>query len=70
MPASVSLLLVWTFPNLWAQYTDRAWLSEQCILAPKNADVEGTECLERIPVAPWICYSADAIVDDDNHSVS
>ena len=72
MPASVPLLLDWTFPNLEAQYTDRAWLSTRCILAAKNADVEAintainTECLQRIPLAPWICYSADAIIDNDN----
>ena len=68
MPASVPLLLDWTFPTLQARCNDRAWLATRCILAPKNADVEAinTECLQRIPVAPWICYSADAIIDDDN----
>ena len=68
MPAYVPLLLHWTFPNLEARYTDRVWLSTRCILAAKNVDVEAinTACLQCIPAAPWICYSADAIIDDDN----
>jgi hypothetical protein len=68
MRASIPELIDWTFPHLEANFGDESWLSGRRILAPKNTMVEAInkECLQRIPLAAWVCHSADAVIDEDN----
>jgi len=68
MRASIPELIEWTFPHLEANFPHESWLSGRCILAPKNTMVEAInkECLQRIPLAAWVCHSADAVIDEDN----
>ena len=56
------------FPNLTARFTDRQWLSERTILAPKNTAVDEINnfLISRLRGEEIICKSADSTVDLDD----
>lgn len=65
MRASITDLIQWTFPNFATNYQDAPWLAGRCILGPKNlvVDAINIKCADCLPTTPWVCESADAIVD-------
>lgn len=63
----MSQLIDSIFPNLIERYTDRKWISERAILAPKNIDVDRINeyCISKIPGDNIICSSADSTTEED-----
>ena len=65
---SMREVINFVFPNLTARFTDRQWLSEWTILAPKNTAVDEINnfLMSQLRGEEIICKSADSTVDLDD----
>jgi ATP-dependent DNA helicase PIF1 len=64
---SCTELIDWVFPGLAHRYTDRAWLSERAIFAPKNSAVDliNEVCMDMLPGQHQLLSSADNVVNEE-----